>query len=329
MHKNKVFITRKLPQTPALDYLQTIATISIHPGPGPPSPSILRQSVTGCSGILTMLSDRITKEVIAAAGPSLKIISNYAVGFNNIDVTYATQKGILVAHTPDVLTETTADLTWALLLAVARRVVEADTLVRSERWTGWEPTFMLGTDLQHKTLGIIGLGRLGLAVAKRASAFNMKVIYYSRTRKHNYESQFHFQYKPLPDLLRESDFISVHVPLTAETEGLIGTEEFNLMKPTAIFINTSRGKVIDEDALVIALKSSKIRGAGLDVFRAEPTHNRALFKLSNVILTPHIGSATLETRIQMAELAITNLIYGLTGKYDKIKLVNPTVLQSL
>lgn len=295
MHEFRVYVTRKIPGT-ALDRLSKIAAIDVHPDSGAPSPKTLLQNVRDCDGLLTMLSDRITPEIIDAAGSNLRIISNYAVGYNNIDVDYATHKSILVAHTPDVLTESTADLAWTLLLATARRLVQADHVTRSENWKTWEPTFMLGTDINQKTLGIIGLGRIGLAVAKRALAFNMHVIYYNRTRKPEIETSLDLEYRSLEDLLRESDFISIHVPLTLETEGMISEAQFNLMKPSAILINTARGKVVDEDALVQALKQSKIRGAGLDVYREEPTHNKQLFNLLNLVLTPHIGSATLETR---------------------------------
>ncbi|NVM29318.1 MAG: D-glycerate dehydrogenase [Candidatus Helarchaeota archaeon] len=326
MHEKRVYVTRSIPGT-GLDRLSVIANVNVHPGPGPPSHKTLLKNVRDCDGLLTMLSDKITPEVIDAAGPNMRIISNYAVGFNNIDVEYATQKSIIIAHTPDVLTESTADLAWALLLTTARRVVEGDQLTRSEQWTGWEPTFMLGTDVHRKIIGIIGLGRIGLAVAKRALAFNMKVLYFSRTRKLNIESRLGIEYKPLGDLLAESDFVSIHVPLTSETEKMLGTDQLNLMKSNAILINTARGGIVDERALVQALKS-QIKGAGLDVYQEEPTRNRELFKLPNVVLTPHLGSATLETRVKMADLAVDNLIYGLNKKYDKIKVANPSVLSS-
>ena len=323
-----VYVTRRIPGK-ALDRLLNVATANVKSGSEPPSHEELLQNVRNCDGLLTMLSDKITPAIIDAAGPNLRIISNYAVGFNNIDLNYATQKSIIVAHTPDVLTESTAELTWALLMATARRLIEGDQLIRSEQWNAWEPTFMLGTDVHHKTLGIIGLGRIGLAVAKRALAFNMKVYYYSRTRKPETESRLHIEYLSLEDLLRVSDFISIHVPLTPKTKGMISASQFRLMKPNAILINTARGRVVDEKALVQALKQSLIKGAGLDVYQEEPTKNQELFKLSNVVLTPHLGSATLETRIIMADLAVNNLIFGLTNEYDKIKIVNPSVLKVL
>ena len=231
MHKYKVYVTRKIPGN-ALERLNPTVKVNIFPGPGPPSPEVLLQGVSDCDGILTMLSDRITSEALDAAGPKLRIISNYAVGYNNIDVNYATNKSIIVAHTPDVLTDSTADLTWALIMATARRLIEGDHLTRAEQWQTWEPTFMLGSEVHHKTLGIIGLGRIGLAVAKRALAFNMRVLYFSRDRKADAEERYGFEYKSLDDLLAESDFISIHVPLTAETRGLIGVDQLKLMKPT-------------------------------------------------------------------------------------------------
>ncbi len=327
MAKYHIVVTRNLPG----DALETLKnyTSSIKIYNDPLSQEDLRRAVHNCDAILTMLSDKMGKDAIDAAGPQLKVISNYAVGYNNIDVNYATQKSIIVTHTPDVLTNATADLTWALILATARRLIEADNLVRNELWKSWAPNFMLGTDVHHKTLGIIGLGRIGLSVAKRAQAFNQKVIYYSRTRKPELESCFNIQYRSLEDLLTESDIISIHVPLSPETEGMIDEKQFQLMKPTAILINTARGPIINESALIHALKNSRIRGAGLDVYQEEPTKNRELFKLNNVVLTPHIGSATHETRIKMADLAVTNLINALERKYDHIKIVNPSVLQKL
>lgn len=319
-------VTRNIPGQ-GLDRLRAYATVNVFSGSSAPSHEQLLQNVQNCDGILTMLSDHITQEVIDAAGPNLKIISNYAVGYNNIDVKYATKKSIIVTNTPDVLTDSTADLTWALIMATARHLIEADHITRTKEWQNWTPTFLLGVDVHHKTLGIIGLGRIGLAVAKRALGFNMKVLYYNRTRKKEIESQFQIEYSTFEDVLRKSDFISIHVPLTPETQEMIGKNQFELMKPTAILINTSRGLIIDEKALVQALEKSQIRAAGLDVYQHEPTRNTDLLKLKNVVLTPHIGSATFETRIQMADLAVDNLIYGLNQQYIKIKIVNPSILK--
>ncbi len=325
MQNFRVYVTRKVPGN-ALERLREVAQTRIFPGPGPPSNEELLQNVPDCDGILSMLSDQISANVIDAAGPNLRVISNYAVGFNNIDVDYATQKSIIVGHTPDVLTDSTADLAWTLIMATARRLVEADHITRTEQWPTWEPTFMLGAEVHHKTLGIIGLGRIGLAVARRALGFNMRVLYFSRTRKPESEERLGIEHKSLNDLLSESDFISLHVPLTPKTEGMIGSDQLKLMKSTAILINTARGRIIDETALVQALKQSQLGGAGLDVYEKEPTQNKELFKLPNVVLTPHIGSATIETRTNMANMAVNNLIHALTKEYSKVRIVNPVVL---
>jgi glyoxylate reductase len=323
-----IYVTRRIPGT-AIARLQEIGTVDVFPGPGAPTRKILLREVRNRVALLTMLSDKITPEVIDAAGPNLCVISNYAVGFDNIDIAYATKKAIIVAHTPDVLTDSTADLAWALLMATARRLTEADQLTRSGGWKTWEPTFMLGTDVHHKTLGLIGLGRIGLSVARRALSFNMRVIYYSRTRKPEIESALHVEYHSLDELLRQSDFVSIHVPLTPETRDMIGEAQLKLMKPSAILVNTARGPIINEHALVHALKNSYIRAAGLDVYREEPTRNYALLQLPNVVLSPHLGSATIETRNKMADLAATNIINALSQNYDSVKIVNPTVLKSL
>jgi len=326
--KYRVFVTRQIPGA-GLNKLRQIAKVQVFLGPGAPKPDILLRNVRNCDGLLTMLSDKITSEVIDAAGPKLRIISNYAVGFDNIDLEYATKNSIIVAHTPGVLTDSTADLAWGLLMAAARRIIEADRLTRNEEWTSWEPNFMLGIDVHHKTIGIIGLGRIGLAVAQRATAFNMKVLYYSRTRRPEIESQLNIQYRTLEDLLRESDFISIHLPLTPETRGLIGEKQFSLMKANVILVNTARGPIVDEAALVHALKNSQIRAAGLDVYQQEPTRNRALLRLPNVVLTPHLGSATIETRTKMADFAVENLLNTFKRNYDLVAIANPSIRKTL
>ncbi len=326
MSNYQIYVTRQIPGT-GIARLREIGTVDVFPGPGAPNPKILLRQVRNRDALLTMLSDKITPEVIDTAGPNLRVISNYAVGFDNIDIEYATMKGIIVAHTPGVLTHSTADLAWALLMAAARRLIEADHLTRSEGWTTWEPTFMLGTDVHHKTLGLIGLGRIGLAVAKRALSFNMRVLYYSRTRKPAIESALGLEYSSLSELLKQSDFISIHVPLTPDTRNMIGEEEFKMMKPSAILVNTARGPIVNEDALVYALKTSQLRAAGLDVYHKEPTRNRALLQLPNVVLTPHLGSATTETRTKMADLAAANILHTLSHNYDSVKIVNQSVLK--
>jgi len=265
-------------------------------------------------GIIILLSHKITKNVIDE-GRNLKIISNYAVGYDNIDYEYALKKGIYVTNTPDVLTEATANLTWALILTVTRRIVEGDKFTREGRFKGWKPDLFLGIDLEGKTLGILGLGRIGMAVAKKASSFGMKVIYYDikkRGRK--------FNYFELEKVLKLSDILSIHLPLTKDTYHLLNKERFNLIKKGAYIINTSRGEIIDENFLIKALEEKRIAGAGLDVYEGEPNINKKLFKFKNVVLTPHIGSATVETRTKMADLAILNVLNVLEGKEPLTKI---------
>lgn len=263
--------------------------------------------------LITLLADTIDREVIDNL-KNLKIIANYAVGYNNIDVDYAKQKGILVTNTPDVLTETTADLAWALLLSVARRIVEADKFVREGKFKGWRPELLLGDDVFGKTLGVIGFGRIGQAVAKRALGFNMKVLYYSRTRKsEELERRLNATYVSLEELLKSSDFITIHTPLTKETYHLIDRKEFEIMKDGSYLINTSRGSVVNEKELVNALKSGKIKGAALDVFENEPEVTSELLQMDNVVLAPHIGSASVETREKMALMVVENVIAALDG----------------
>ncbi len=264
--------------------------------------------------MITMLSDPIDADVIDNCS-TLKVIANYAVGYNNIDLAAAKKQGVVVTNTPGVLTETTADLTWALIMAVSRRVVEGDQLVRSGKWTGWAPTQLLGTDVFGKTLGIIGMGRIGQAVARRAKGFGMKVIYHSwHPVKPEIEQTLKAAHLPLDELLIRSDFVSLHVPLATETYHLIGKKQLAKMKKTAYLINTARGAVVDEAALVAALKKGGIAGAGLDVFEAEPKVHRGLVQLKNVVLLPHLGSASRETRIKMGEMVIENIFAVLEGR---------------
>jgi glyoxylate reductase len=266
-------------------------------------------------GILTMLSDKIGADLIEKA-PRLKVISNMAVGYDNIDVAAATRRGIRIGYTPGVLTETTADLVFSLLMAAARRVVEADNYTRNGQWKTWGPMVLLGQDIHHSTLGIIGLGRIGMEVAKRARGFDMKVLYYSRTRRTPEEERsLGLEYVDrMPELLSRSDFISIHVPLTKETHHLVGPKEFALMKPTAIYINASRGAVTDQRALYETLKSRKIACAAIDVTETEPIPpDDPLLSLKNIIITPHIGSASVQTRTRMSLMATDNLLAGLRG----------------
>jgi len=311
MQKPKLFITRYIPEE-AIKRLEEVFEVEIFPENRAITHEELKEKVKDIDALICLLTDNIDHEIIEAAS-NLKCISVYAVGYNNIDVETATKHGIVICNTPGVLTETTADLAWALIMSCARRIVEADCFVREGKFQGWEPMLMLGNDIFGKTLGIIGMGRIGRAVAHRALGFDMKVIYYDpqvdpESLPSDYVSV------DLTTLCQNSDFISIHTPLTPETRHLIGEKEFNLMKSTAILINTARGPIIDEQALISALKENKIAGAGLDVYENEPVIPEELIKLSNVILLPHIGSASYETRTKMALLAAENAIAVIEGK---------------
>lgn len=265
-------------------------------------------------GLLCTISDRIDEELLRLAA-SLKMIANYGVGYDNVDLRAATNRRIPVSNTPGVLTDATADLTFALILGVARRLVEGDERTRSGEFRFWAPLLFLGRDVSGKTLGIVGMGQIAKAVVRRAKGFGMRVMYHSRTRLDpQEEGRLGVEYVSLDDLLRRSDFVSLHVPLTEQTRHLISTRELTLMKPTAYLINTSRGPVVDERPLFEALKEKRIQGAGLDVYEHEPALTPGLTDLTNVILLPHIGSATLETRTKMGTLAATNLLAGLRGE---------------
>jgi len=271
-------------------------------------------SVKGKQGLLPLLTEKVDGEVMDAAGQGLRVVANYAVGFNNIDVAAATARKIAVTNTPEVLTETTADLTMGLLLSVARRIVEADTFARAGKYRNWAPLLFVGTDIHNKTLGLFGFGRIGFAVARRAAGFDMRVLYHDLQRAEaELEKQVNAEYVDKETLLKESDFISVHVPLSPDTLHMIGPEELSSMKSTAFIINTSRGEVIDEEALAASLGAKKIAGAGLDVFEHEPKIHPALAKMDNVVILPHIGSASIETRTQMGLVAAKNLIAALRG----------------
>ncbi|MBE3577163.1 MAG: D-glycerate dehydrogenase [Limnochordales bacterium] len=322
--KPKVLCTRVLPG-PAMDRLRTETELTLNEENRPLTPEELLELVRGKDGILTLLTENVTRTVLEAGRPTLKVVSNYAVGYNNIDVQAATELGILVCNTPGVLTEATADLAWALLMAIARRVVEGDRFMRAGRFKGWEPGLLLGADVFGKTLGIVGLGRIGEAVARRARGFSMRILYYDARRlEPDQEKILGVTYVPLPQLLSESDYISIHTPLTPETHHLIGEKELRMMKPTAYLINTSRGPVIDEAALVRALRERWIAGAGLDVYENEPAMAPGLAELENVVLLPHLGSATRETRERMAHMAVDNLLAGVRGERPRY-LVNPEV----
>lgn len=320
-----VFVTRRLPE-PGMRMLAEQCELTVFPHDRPITRPELLEAVRGRQGLLTLLTERVDAELMDAAGPQLRVVSNYAVGFNNIDVPEATRRRIVVTNTPGVLTETTADLAWALLMAVARRVVEGDRFMRSGQFSGWSPTMLLGADVYGKTLGVVGLGRIGEAVVRRASGFSMRVLYHdARRRTREDEERLGVTYRHLDELLRESDFLTLHVDLNEKTRHLIDATRLGMMKPTAILVNTSRGPVVDEAALVAALREGRIAGAGLDVFEDEPRMAPGLAELPNVVVLPHIASATVETRARMAEMAASNLLDALAGRRPA-HIVNPEAL---
>lgn len=288
---------------------------------------ILLREVPRLDGLLSLLTDRVDDELMASA-PDLKVVSNLAVGFDNIDVPAATRRKIVVTNTPDVLTETVADFAFCLLLAAGRRLVEGDAYTRAGKWKTWALMLLAGQDLYGTTLGLIGLGRIGSAVARRAKGFEMRVIYYDPYRREDIEKQLGIEYREMNEVLREADFISVHVPLMESTRHLISRDQFRLMKKTAVFVNTSRGPVVDQRALAEALQARQIFAAGIDVFEKEPVpDDEPLLKLDNVVVAPHIASASVPTRIRMATLAAENLVAVLQGKRPPNP-VNPEVLEN-
>lgn len=314
--KWKVYVTRMLPG-PALDILRERCDVEVNPHEESLSHDELLRQVKSRDGIITLLTDKVDREIIEAGStgnPSLRVIANYAVGYDNIDVACATDHSIFVSNTPDVLTDTTADFAWALMLSIARRIPEAERYARAGKFTGWSPTLFLGGDIYHKTLGVVGVGRIGEAVALRSPGFKMRVLY--TDVRHNYELErtVGAQRVDMDTLLRESDFISLHVPLIPETHHLIGRRSLSMMKPTAYLINTSRGAVIDEEALAEALRNRIIAGAALDVFEHEPRITPELLTLENVIVVPHIASASFQTRSKMASMAVENVLSALSGK---------------
>ena len=323
----KVYLTRQILE-PAMSILSKKCKVTLNRNAGPASRAELLRNVAGKDGILCMLSDRMDAQVMDLAGPNLRVISSYSTGFEHIDVKEATARGIYVTFTADILAEATADLTFALMLASARGIVNADRYVRESRWKfGWSPDLMLGYNVHGATLGIIGLGRIGSAVAKRAKGFDMKILYHNRNRNKQIEADLGAKYTELEDLLVQSDFVSIHASLNDTSRKLIDQERLKLMKKTAFLVNTARGQVINEEDLARALRSGQIAGAALDVFEKEPLPRTSLLmKMKNVVLLPHIGSATYQTRSEMANVAANNLLDVLTGKEpDQRFLVNPEV----
>ncbi len=323
MHQAKVFITRRLPTD--LARLRQVATIEVWEERQPPPDEVLLEKVKTVDGLLCLLTDRIDKQLIEA-GTCLKVISQMAVGYDNIDIPTATAKKIPIGHTPGVLTDATADFTWALLMAAARRVVEADRFTRAGLWQTWEPDLLLGPNITGATLGIVGLGRIGQAVARRAKGFEMRVLYTSKHRcQAELEQSLGVEFVSFESLLQESDFVTIHTPLSDDTYHLFSYQQFELMKQSAILINTARGGVVNQDALYQALLQGQIAGAAIDVTEPEPIPiDSPLLTLDNLIIAPHIGSASRQTREKMANMAIANLIAGLKG--DRLPdCVNPEV----
>ncbi|MBH0158030.1 D-glycerate dehydrogenase [Fictibacillus sp. 5RED26] len=314
MQKPYVFITRKLPKE-TVSQLEQIAEINMWPHEEKAVPrEVLLTEIKKADGLLTMLSDKIDSELLDEAS-SVKVIANLAVGYDNIDVEAAKQKGITVCNTPDVLTDSTADLAFSLILATARRIVESANYVKEGKWNSWGPLLLAGADVHHKTIGIVGMGRIGEAVARRAKGFDMKILYHNRNRKPDAEILLGAEYKEFHELLKQSDFVVSLAPLTSETKGMFNEEAFQSMKNSSIFINAGRGATVDESALIEALHNQEIAGAGLDVFQQEPIEvDHPLLSMKQVVALPHIGSASVETRMKMAELACRNITNILDGK---------------
>jgi glyoxylate reductase len=313
MSKPKVFVTRAIPEK-GFEILRDFCEVDLWPDELPPARNELLQHVRGVDGLLSLLTDKVDGEVMDEAGPQLKVISNHAVGFDNIDVQAATARKIPVGNTPDVLTDATADFAFALMMAVARRIPEAERYVHEGRWKTWGPMILLGVDLKGATLGLVGFGRIGKAMARRATGFDMRVIYYDPNEK-KVDSDSHATRVDFETLLKESDFISLHTPLTPATRHLIDSEALSKMKPHAVLVNTARGPVVDMDALCEALKEKRIFGAGLDVTDPEPLPiDSPLLTLDNIVIVPHIASASTTTREKMSGMAAQNLIAGLKGE---------------
>jgi glyoxylate reductase len=310
----KVLVTREIPDS-GLSVLEPFDVTVL--SERPPERDELLEAVKGASGVLSTATEKMDGEVMDAAGENLRVVANMAVGYDNVDVAAATERGVVVTNTPGVLDETTADVAFMLLLAAARRLGEGERLLRAGRWEWWGPKQLMGRDVWGKTLGIVGFGRIGQSVARRAKGFGMDVLYNNRSRKEEAERELGARYMDLDDLLETADFVSIHTPLTGETNHLIGAAELQRMKPEAVLVNTSRGPVVDEAALAEALADRRIFSAGLDVYENEPEVHPGLLELENVVLVPHIGSASVETRDRMAILAAENIVAVLSGEDPK------------
>jgi len=310
----KIFVTQPIPQAGLEVLRRAYPNFQMNPEERVLSRTELLEQIKGCDAILTLLTDKIDGEALDAAGPQLRVVANMAVGYDNIDLTAATARGVMATNTPGVLTDATADHAWALLFAMARRIPESEKFLRAGKFKSWGPLLFLGGDITGRTLGIIGAGRIGHAVAMKSRGFNMRVLYADEVHNAKLEQEIGARKVSVEELLRESDYVSVHVPLLPSTKHLINAQSLRLMKKTAYLINTSRGPVVDEAALAEALKSGVIAGAALDVFENEPLVHPELLKLDNIVLTPHTASATIETRSKMATMAAENLIAALAGQ---------------
>jgi len=320
----KVLLTRTLPAQ-GMDLLEGHCDLDVNREDRVMSREALKEKIKDKDGLICLLTDTIDAAIIARA-LRLKIIANYAVGFNNIDLVEASKRKIPVTNTPDVLTEATADLTFGLLISIARRIVEADRFLHAGRFKGWAPELLLGADIYGKILGIIGMGRIGRAVAKRARGFDMKIIYNDAQRlPATLESEYGAQYRTLRELLRESDFVSIHAPLNDRTHHLISDNEFRIMKNTAYLVNAARGTIVDEKALVKALEEKEIAGCGLDVYENEPSVAAELLHMPNALLVPHIGSASIETRAKMSLMVAENIVAVLVNHKRPANIVNPDI----
>ncbi len=324
MPKPSVYVTRLIPQE-SIDALREQFDVEVNLEDRALSRDELKEKVRGRAAVVSLLTDRIDGEILDAAGPQCKIVANYAVGYNNFDLAAATRRGVILTNTPGVLDDATATHTITLLLAVARRIAEADKYVRDGKWQGWAPMFFIGLDVDHRTLGIAGLGRIGKNVARKARGFDMKILYNDVQRDEAFEAESGARFVDKDTLLREADFLTLHVPLLPETHHYIGAAELKKMKKTAVLINASRGPVVDEKALVQALREKWIFGAGLDVFENEPALEPGLTDLDNAIVVPHVASATPGTRIAMGEIAVGNILKVLNGQPPDT-CVNPEVL---
>lgn len=325
MERKSVYVTRMIPEA-NIDELRQYFDVKVNLEDRALSKEELKEKVRGKAAVISLLTDTIDGEVLDAAGPQLKIVANYAVGFNNFNVVAATERGVVLTNTPGVLDDATATHAFTLLLSMARRIPESDRFVREGKWKGWAPMFFIGLDVDRQTLGIAGLGRIGQNVARKAKSFDMRIIYSDVRRNEEFEKQVGATFVDKETLLKESDFLTLHVPLLPETRHYIGEKELKMMKKTAVLINASRGPVVDEAALVKALKEKEIWGAGLDVYENEPELEPGLTELDNVVIVPHIASATMETRIKMGNIAVNNIIKVLNGESPDT-CVNPEVLK--